>query len=216
MGLTAKRGDSKSFEPVAEGLHPAVCWAVIDLGIQTKGGKYPGEQAQVYLGFDVLDQSIEFEKDGVKKVGPMRVGLTLTNSLGEKAKLRKHLEKWRGRPFTEEELDGFELGKLVGQPCQILVTHAVVKDKTYANIDNILKWPANMDKPNLPDDRVMFNLDLHRPDDFKGVIPSWLMDKINARLADNWDQFNQKNAAPTRAAHEDSNGGGTFDDDIPF
>ena len=216
MPIMAKKGGSGDFQPVSEGLHPAVCWAVVDLGIQRKTGQFAGEAHEVYLGFEVLDQSIEFEKDGQKVVGPMRTGITITNSLHEKSKLRRFAEKWRGRPFTEAELGGFDVAKLAGHACQVLVTHTTKGDKTYANIENILAWPKDKPKPPTPESLLVYELD--NPTAWDRV-PNWLQTKISNRLADNWDEFNRKDAppemTPDRHSHEDSNGGG-FDDDIPF
>ena len=40
------------------------------------------------------------------------VARVYTLCLHERAALRKDLESWRGRKFTEQELDGFDLEKL--------------------------------------------------------------------------------------------------------
>ena len=211
MAIIAKSsGGGGDFTPVSEGLHPAVCWAVVDLGIQAKGGMYPGEAHQLYLGFEVLDQTIEFDRDGKKEVGPMRTGITLTNSLGEKAKLRKFAEKWRGQPFTEQELRGFDVEKMAGQPCQVLVTHSSKGDKTYANIENILSWPKGKDKP---DKSEILTYALDAPERNWERVPKWLQEKIEKRLADNWEEFNQKAPAKAKAPAQDEV---PFDDDIPF
>ena len=217
MAIIAKRGgEGKAFEPVSEGLHPANCWAVVDLGIQQKGGQYPGEKHEVYLGFEVLDQSIEFEKDNVKQTGPMRIGITLTNSLGEKAKLRRYLEKWRGRPFTEEELDGFDVSKLAGLPCQLLVTHTTKGDKTYANIDAVLGWAKGQPKPEAPASVMVFDLSNADSHAF-AALPQWLQEKVDARLANNWDALNKKpgadHDAPSDTFTDDIQ---SFDSDLPF
>ena len=46
----------------------------------------------------------------------------MSNTLGKKATLRKLLEGWRGKAFTDEELkDGFDLSKLVGLGCQLVI-----------------------------------------------------------------------------------------------
>lgn len=215
MGLMSKStGEGKSFEPVPEGLHPAVCWVVCDLGIQRKGGQFPGESRQVYLGFEISDKFIEFEKDGTTQRGPMRIGMTITNSLNERANLRKYLEKWRGRPFTEVELKGFDLGKLVGLSCQLVVTHTTKGDKTYANIDNILRAAPGL-VPHTPERTVMFSLADHDIRDFEDVLPKWLVEKVQARVADNWEEFNapaEPRSSPP-ADHEDTP---EFEDDIPF
>lgn len=219
MGLYAKANDGRKFEPAPEGLHPSVCWAVVDLGIQEKGGMYAGQQHQVYLGFELLDTMVEFEKDGQKRTGPMRLGVTVSLSLGEKAKLRKWLEKWRGKPFTEDELKGFDISKLVGLACQVLVTHTSKGDRTYANIENILKWPATTPKPGGPTESLFFSLADHQLAAMRDRMPDWLYERIVKRLADDWESYNlSKGDKPgphaDAAAATDAFGG--FDDDLPF
>ena len=62
-----------------------------------------------------------------------------TNSLHEKAALRKDLEMWRGRKFTQEELRGFDLEKLLGVPCQLQTVHKTTDDgKTFCNVGAVI------------------------------------------------------------------------------
>ena len=60
-------------------------------------------------------------------------------SLHEKAGLRKDLEAWRGRPFTNVELQGFDLENVVGAPCMLNVIHKQgSKGGTFSNIAGIM------------------------------------------------------------------------------
>ncbi|MHA1379626.1 MAG: hypothetical protein ACTSRG_14730 [Candidatus Helarchaeota archaeon] len=45
-------------------------------------------------------------------------------SLHAKATMRKFLESWRGKKFTKEELEGFDLQKILGKPCQLQIIHS--------------------------------------------------------------------------------------------
>lgn len=134
MPIIAKKPES-SFTPCPEGLHQAVCVDVIDLGIQK--GQF-GEKHKVEIRWQVdliNDRDRRFE---------LRKWYTL--SLHEKAALRKELETWRGRKFTEEELGGFDLERLIGINCQLQVLHNLSDEgKTYDNVQAIV--PHN---PKLP------------------------------------------------------------------
>ena len=68
---------------------------------------------------------------------PRAISETYTNSLGEKANLRKMLENWRGRAFTQEEMDGFDLRNVLGKACMISVVHG-----TKATALRTPKWEA--------------------------------------------------------------------------
>jgi hypothetical protein len=74
---------------------------------------------------------------------PYMVMATFTNSLHEKSRLRPMLEAWRGRKFTNEELDGFDLEKLIGANCQVQVIHAITDKGTYANIQAVVPKQKN-------------------------------------------------------------------------
>ena len=54
---------------------------------------------------------------------PFVVSKTYTASLFEMAALRKDLQSWRGMSFTEEELKGFDITKLLGCTARIEVGH---------------------------------------------------------------------------------------------
>lgn len=135
MAIIAKKPDS-SFDPCPEGLHQAVCVDVIDHGLQATpwGDKHKVEiRWQAELVNARTDRRFELRK-------------RYTNSLHEKANLRKDLETWRGRKFTDAELKGFDLEKLLGVNCQLQVIHNLSEDGTiYDNVQAIV--PHN---PKLP------------------------------------------------------------------
>lgn len=118
----------KSFVPAPEGLHNAVCVDVIDMGLVE--GAF-GKKHTIRLVWE-LDALMEDQRRFV-------IQRRYTASLHEKSQLFKDLKSWRGKPFTPEELNGFDLEKLVGAPCQILVEHADREGTTYANVKAIMK-----------------------------------------------------------------------------
>lgn len=211
VAIMAKSKGESSFTPVSEGLHQAICSAVVDLGMQPGSDMYPQPKRQVYLRFDCVDEMVQFEKDGVQQSGPARCGATYTLSLGDKSKLRPLLESWRGKKFTEQELEGFDISKLLAVPCQIQVLHAHKGGKTYANVQTIVPWPKGVDKPKAPVDAVIYSPSEPDPNAWD-KLPQWLQTKIQERLGNDEDDLKTKaKATPAPAAVE-----GDFDDDIPF
>lgn len=71
----------------------------------------------------------------------------VVGSLHAKAGLRKFLESWRGRPFTAEELAGFDLKAVVGLTCLVGIVHEAKGDKVYANLSSVMKLPKGMPAP---------------------------------------------------------------------
>lgn len=129
MSVIAKdTGSNKDYAPPPTGVHPALCFDVIDLGDQKTpfidektGEKKIVHQIQIMwqLHPEDDDGNLVTREDGK----PFRVSKYYTLSLHEKANLRQDLDAWRGKPFTEEELeDGFDVEKLIGAQCQLTLT----------------------------------------------------------------------------------------------
>ncbi len=182
MPCIAKNNSSGTdFKPIPEGLHPAICNLVVDLGVQkTTYMREEKETHQVYIRWELPYQRIEFEKDGEKKEGPMVLGETYTMSLNEKANLRKHLESWRGKKFTEAELDGFDLFKLLGVGCQITVVHNHGKDRTYQNIASIVAGAEQTARPTTTEVPILKYSEDDAADFDK--LPPWLQTKLDNQV----------------------------------
>jgi hypothetical protein len=124
------------FEVPPEGLHPAVCCDVVDLGIVDWGF---GPQVKIR----VVWQLEEANSKGKRFV----VSAPYTPSLHEKSKLRPILEAWRGKKFTKEEIKKFNIELLLGANCQVMVTHNI-KDggDVYANVQAVVPPAKNAKK----------------------------------------------------------------------
>lgn len=105
------------------GTHIARCVQIIDLGTTEDNSPTYGVKIKhkVRLTWELpLELHVFDEKKGEQ---PFFVSQKYTVSLGEQANLRKDLESWRGRPFTPEELQGFDLQNILGAPCQVTILH---------------------------------------------------------------------------------------------
>ncbi len=144
--------DAQAFELPPAGSLPARCCHVIDLGTQTV--EYQGERKQARK-IAIAWQLDECRSDGA----PFTVSRRFTASLHEKAALRAFLEAWRGRPFTLEELSGFNLRRLIGAPCLLNIVHADRNGNTFAEIRAISPLPKGMTPPPGVSDPIIFDLD---------------------------------------------------------
>ena len=133
MPIFAKKPES-TFQPCPEGLHHAVCVDVIDLGL-VKGAF--GDKLKVRVVWQIEEVNDKTHRFTARK----QYNLTLH----EKATLRKDLEAWRGVKFSEEQLRGFDLEKLIGANCQIQVVHDLSDEGTvYANVQAVVPAPKNV------------------------------------------------------------------------
>lgn len=211
MGFIAKDTGGGDYAPVEQGTHKAICNMVVDLGLQSltwEGKTRPVHQC--YVRWELPDERLSWTDDkGQSQEGPMSIGRTYTVSLGPKANLRKDLEAWRGRAFTEEELAGFDLFNLLGKGCLINVTHKTKDGKTYANIANISGLPKGM-KVDGPERPIIYYTESEAQ--MYEQLPEWLRDKIKTAVPASQADAN----APAGPGDYGARGPDDLDDDIPF
>ena len=165
--------NTTTYEPIQEGTHTAVCDKVIDLGRQVGLEEFGGKVApKVWIGWLVNDEVDE--NGGMKE---KHIGRIYTASLDKKSSLRRDLEAWRGKPFTEEELAGFDLDNILGAGCMINVAHEQKNDKIREQIKGIVALPRGM-KLEKPAEMISFVLDKNTVNNIDERIPSWLQDMI--------------------------------------
>lgn len=201
MALLAKDNPGVEFELTPPGNHIARCYMVCDLGMQDV--EYMGNTSQkrkVRLAFELPNELMQ--SDG----RPFSVSKNYTLSLNEKANLRADLQAWRGRAFTEQELQGFDLFNVLGAPCMVNVIHTQGKNgNTYANIAGITPLPKGIQCPPAVNAPIKFSLDEFDQKIYDGL-PEWLQQKINTKGVEQpYDQ-----SQPSSLYDVD------LDDDIPF
>jgi hypothetical protein len=132
--------EDSQFEPASVDIHDAVCAEFVDLGM--KANPFDGKELhQGQLVFQVAEEVEEGDFAGQRK----EVRLFFNMKLGTPtypSKIRKIIEKWRGKPLTDEEVaEGFSLEALEGVPCRLDISHKTNKDgsRTYAVVDSISK-----------------------------------------------------------------------------
>jgi len=142
MSVIAKKPEGPGIL-TPEGTCQAVCYGVWDIGIQKiswNGMDKPVHK--VVIGWEINEKIDMPESEYHGK--PYVISNRYTLSLSEKSNLYKHLTSWRGKPFTKEELDGFDLEKLIGANCMLNVVHNEVGERVYANISGIMRLPKGM------------------------------------------------------------------------
>lgn len=136
------RDRSKPFVPAPAGLHRAACVDVIDLGWQ-EDNMSNKLKPKIAIVWEIEEEM----KEGGRFV--VRSHYNIPQSLrNDRSSLVQDLTSWRGRKFNEDELKNFEIDNILGAACQINLIHAIVGDKTYANVDSIV--PAHRDGKLIP------------------------------------------------------------------
>ena len=157
MGLTIK-SDSKEFEALPEGQHIGVCYKIIDQG--SRNETYPRDaepNSDNTKKRKTLSVTWEIPEQKMSDGRPMSISKTYTASLNENATLYKDLVTWRGKSFTKEELDGFDLDKMIGAPANLEIEHNANGN---ARVKAIFK-PDEFKKTETVNAGIIFDLDVY-------------------------------------------------------
>lgn len=171
MPLTAKKPEGGNFPIMEEGVKLAICYGLFDIGTQYSK-KWDKDTRQVIIVWEIPEERIEINNEDK----PRAISNKYNLSLHEKAQLRKHLEAWRGKAFTEDELKGFDLKNILGKACQIQIIHNVQDGKTYANISAIMSLPKGMLIPTNENELKYFSFE--DSTEIPEGTPTWIADLI--------------------------------------
>lgn len=153
MPIKAPAGNSAP--PIDAGTYQAVCYGVVSVGTISSVNSQYGPKPKVVIVWELPTARADF---GDKKNQPHATSSRYTLSLGSKATLRKVLESWRGKKFTDEEANTFEIDKLIGANCLLSLVHESKGDKTYVNVATVSPLAKGMNKFTLENPRLYFNL----------------------------------------------------------
>lgn len=142
MAILAKNNGGGDFELTPAGNQQAVCVFVEDIG--THEGSWQGKpimRHQIVLCWELAEAMTKGENAGK----PFMVSKFYTLSLSDRATLRKDLESWRGKAFTEDDLkNGFDVEKLKGVNCLLNIVHEEKNGNTRARVASISPLLKNM------------------------------------------------------------------------
>lgn len=207
-----------NFERCPSGMHLARCYRIIDLG--TQKSEYMGQTKylhKIMLGWEIHGTDDAGQPLKMKDGRPFAIFKNYTLSWSEKANLRLDLQSWRGKPFTQDEMQRFDLKNVLGAWCMLNIIERPGKNdnKMYTNVDGVTPVPSIIKQNGLPEavnKNELFNL--NEPDmTMFETFSDNLKTKIKA--SPEWQKLESKTAAPTPAPAATV---GVEDDldDIPF
>lgn len=211
MSITATNTGTKR-ELTPSGTFAARCYSMIHIGTIIE--KIMGEEKtmnKVRLTWELPTELRVFDED--KGEQPMVISKEYTLSMHEKANLRKDLESWRGKGFTEVEASNFDITKLLGVPCLISVIHKVSKQNNneYATISSITTLPKGMECPPQINDTFEFNYDDKFNLQIVDSFPDFIKDKIKS--SEEYRKIVNPGELEVEEDEPDLNNGA---DDLPF
>lgn len=216
--IATSSGGGTEFKPVPAGNHLGRCYRVIDLGTQKSEWQGKVRHARkVMISWELFGEDENGEPLTLDDGRPLTISSRYTLSLNENATLRAMLEGWRGRAFTEDELAGFDLAKLLGIYGLINVTHTHKDGKTYSNVAAVSPLPKAMrDHKPVPVNENQF-FDVTEPDmELFATLSERMQETIKS--CGEWNKESANAAASNRRTvpGDGSAGVGGMDDSVPW
>jgi hypothetical protein len=140
--IVAKNDGGASFTPHPAGQFASRCVDVIDLGEKVE--QYEGKPPKLAHKVALVFRTGETNPDTGEIID---IAKEFTVSMYETANLRKFLAAWRGKDFTDDEVEeGAPLHKLCGVSALLNVEHKKSgNNRVYANVNAIQKLPKVME-----------------------------------------------------------------------
>ena len=172
MSMIASDNGGQTIEKLENGVYTAVSSAMIDLGLQ-RNEQFGKTQRKFMMIWTIIGEEIEI--NGEKQL--RTISKEYSFSLNEKSTLRKDLQAWRGVPFKEEELKGYDLTKILNKACQLQIILEEKNGKKYNNIAGIMSLPKGMKVEELND---TYYFDMTNPETWSNYckITGWIQEKI--------------------------------------
>lgn len=176
MSMVVKSEGNSEIKQLEPGVYTGIASAIIDLGIQenTMFGK---KQRKVMIVWNIVGETVTVNDEEMPRV----MSKEYTMSLGEKSTLRKDLEAWRGRPFSTDELNGFDLTNILNVPCQLQINQQEKNGKTFVTIAAIMAIPKGMKVEEIDNAYFFDTYDSNTWENYD-KIPNWIKEKIKKAL----------------------------------
>jgi hypothetical protein len=145
--IATNSGSGSNFEPIPAGSYAARCYSMLHIGTNEETILGTVKRLnKVRVTWELPTETKVFKEENGEQ--PYVLSKEFTLSMHEKANLRKFLQSWRGKTFTEKEAESFDISVLIGKPCLISVNHKVAKNgNTYAEIAGVNLLPKGMECP---------------------------------------------------------------------
>jgi hypothetical protein len=167
-------------ELTPSGTFAARCYSMVHIGTITENILGDNKTLnKVRITWELPSEMRVFDED--KGEQPMVISKEYTLSMHEKANLRKDLESWRGKGFTDDQAKNFDITKLLGVPCMLSIIHKTSKaGSEYATISSVTTLPKGMECPDQINETFEFNYEDKFDEKIVESFPDFIKDKIKS------------------------------------
>jgi hypothetical protein len=203
--VPVKSGGGEGFEKAPVGNHPATLVAIVGMGHQWQEPFKSGDKGywadRAYFVWELLGVTMS----GTKDVNHL-IGLDLTVSLGEKAKLRKFVEARTGKKVTTD----YDITQEIGQPCLLNV---IANASGYPKVESVAAAPKGLPFPAPQRTPVVLKL----ADILNGtLVPDWVPYCYGKSIAEHVKACKEVAGDGRALAGVSAMAGGTMGGPLPF
>jgi len=213
MAIYAEKKES-DFQKVEPGTYVARCYSMVEIGtVETEFNGEKKTAKQVNITWELPEELAVFKEE--KGLEPFVVSKTYTLSMHEKATLRKDLESWRGKSYTNDEVKRFDITKLLGQPCLLNIVHETSKtdpSKVYVKVASVNKLMKGQEVAGQINPTRLLSFDKFDWKVFDNL-SDWLKDKIKS--SDEYKSLIEPQVVNAEPGNTEKNNDEQFSD-LPF
>jgi len=155
----------KDFERCPPGSHLARCYRIIDVGTQKSEFKGVVKNLRkIRFSWEIHGTNDEDMPILMEDGRPFSVMKEYTLSWASMSNLRIDLQSWRGKAFTDDEMEKFDLETVLGAWCMLNIIESKGKNgNTYSNVDGVSPIPSMLKnkKPAAVNKNEIFNIADH-------------------------------------------------------
>lgn len=198
--MSANKGSGEGVAKAPAGNHPAVLVAIVDMG--TQKSDFQGQekwQHRAFFVWELVNENVAGFKDKHHVIG-----IDLTLSLNEKAKLRKWIEARTGKPLPDGA--DFDAADELGKPCLL----NVIDKGGYPKIDAVTAFPKGFPEPKPQQQPFAWSLENYKANGGQINLPDWLPWFYGRPLAETIKECKEigQTGAPRATAGTATAGGG--------
>lgn len=177
MAIIVKAPKNEGGAVLEAGSYRAICYGLVVEGTFFNP-VYEKASKKVRIMWELPDERITVDGKDL----PKAISAEYNLSLHEKSTLYGTLVGWRGRDFTPEELEGFDLENVLKAPCLISTTIGTnpKTGKEYANVSAVSRLPKGMVVPKETENPpVVFDI-TNREQSLEDMnkLPEWIQNRI--------------------------------------
>lgn len=176
MSMIVKENGGVDIPKLEAGVYTAYSSMLVDLGVQ-RSEKFNKDTRKFRIVWTIMNEEVEINGEKI----PRTISKEYSFSLNEKSSLRKDLQAWRGQPFTEEELLGFDLKNILNKACQLQIIVENRDEKSFNNIAGIMALPKGT-SVQVPVSGKIFDTENPETWNYYDELPKFMQDRIKQSI----------------------------------